>query len=99
MRIAIGAIQHETNSFSPIPTPLEAFHENHTALVEGPQLIELFQGTQSGLGAMLEVAAREGWEVVPTVAAAATPSANIPADVHDALKGALLTQLRVAGPL
>src|SRR5205823_753289 len=63
------------------------------------QLLDMFRGTQSGLGAMLEVAAAAGWDVVPTISAGATPSANIPAQVHEALKGRLIERLRASGRL
>ena len=55
--------------------------------------------TKTGLGGFLDVAALQGWKVFGTVAAAATPSANVAAIAHDTLKGKLVDRLRAAGEL
>jgi microcystin degradation protein MlrC len=99
VRVAIGAIQHETNSFSSVPTPLSAFHEGLPDLVEGAALVDLYSGTWTGLGAFIEVGVEVGWEVVGTVGGHAMPSANVQAAAHDELKRRLLARLREASPL
>lgn len=98
-RIAIGMISHETNTFSPVPTTLSSFAEQRYGIVEGEAVVPRFEGTKTGLGGFVEVGLGEGWELIGTVAASATPSANVAADAHDALKGKLLDYLRAAGPL
>jgi microcystin degradation protein MlrC len=86
-RVAVGMISHETNTFSPIQTPIEAFAEERIGILEGDEVVNRLQGTKTGIGGFLDVAEGQRWEMVGTVAASATPSANIPAEVHDDLKG------------
>lgn len=98
-RIAVGMISHETNTFSPIPTTLASFAEERIGILEGDGLIRGLTDTKTGIGGFLDVAQAEGWQVVGTVAAGATPSANVAAAAHDDLKGRLLAHLRSAGHL
>lgn len=96
-RVAIGMIAHETNVFSPVPTPLRAFEEGRGyGVLRGRRLLEAYRGTRSSLGGFIEAADREGWEVVPTIAASATPSGVVSADAYRTLKGWLLEDLRRA---
>ena len=73
MRLLIAMMKHETNTFSPVPTPLARFGHAPGPLY-GEEAIAAFRGTGSGLGAYLDLAAREGAEVVLPVAASAPPS-------------------------
>jgi len=98
-RVAVGMISHETNTFSPIATALSSFAEERFGVLEGEALIHDFAGSKTGIGGFLEVGEAEGWEMIGTVAASATPSANVAASAHDELKGKLLQHLRSAGQL
>ncbi|MCC6775881.1 MAG: M81 family metallopeptidase, partial [Hyphomicrobiales bacterium] len=98
-RIAIGMISHETNTFSPIATTLASFAEERIGVLEGEQIIRALDRSKTGIGGFLDVARAEGWEMVGTVAAGATPSANVAATAHDDLKGRLVSHLRDAGKL
>jgi len=72
-RYVIALIKHETNTFSPLPTPLSAFgHGNGPAF--GAAARARFAGTNTPMGAYLDLAAREGAEIVTPVAAEAWPS-------------------------
>jgi microcystin degradation protein MlrC len=73
MRLLIAMMKHETNTFSPVPTPLARFGHGPGPLY-GEAAIDAFRGTGSGLGAYLDLAAREGAEVVLPIAASAPPS-------------------------
>ncbi len=96
-RVAIGRISHETNTFSPIPTNYESFVGGRSDVFEGDALLNHFAGSKTGLGGFLEVGRVEGWEMIGTVSADATPSANVAADAHDRLKRKLIANLRSAG--
>ena len=96
-RVAIGRISHETNTFSPIPTTYESFAGGRSDVFEGDALLNHFAGSKTGLGGFMEVGGAEGWDMIGTVAADATPSANVAADAHDRLKGRLIANLRSAG--
>ncbi|MGC2201755.1 MAG: M81 family metallopeptidase [Stellaceae bacterium] len=69
MRLLIAMMKHETNTFSPVPTPLARFRPLY-----GAAAIRGFRGTGTGLGAYLDIAEREGAEVVLPIAAGAPPS-------------------------
>ncbi len=78
MRLLIAMMKHETNTFSPVPTPLARFGpgaaENGPGPLYGAAAIAAYRGTGSGLGAYLDLAAREGAELVLPIAAGAPPS-------------------------
>ncbi|HWB50057.1 MAG TPA: M81 family metallopeptidase [Stellaceae bacterium] len=78
MRLLLAMMKHETNTFSPVPTPLQRFGPSQGANGPGPlygeAAIAAFRGTGSGLGAYLDIAAREKAEVVLPIAAGAPPS-------------------------
>src|SRR5580704_853469 len=73
MRLLIAMMKHETNTFSPVPTPLARFGTGPGPLY-GAAAVAAFRGTGSGLGAYLDIAAREKAEVVLPIAAGAPPS-------------------------
>jgi len=72
-RYVIALVKHETNTFSPIRTPLNAFgHGNGPAFGDAARL--RFTGTNTPMGAYLDIAKKENAEVVTPVAAEAWPS-------------------------
>ncbi len=85
MRIAIGGIAHETNTFNTMPTGLEAFEiQKEQDLLRDDAVKAL---TQAGV------------DVVPAICAAAPPSGLIPKDVYFHLKEELLRRVEAAGKL
>ena len=98
-RIAVGMISHETNSFSPVPTDLASFAGQRHGIVEAEEIIRDFAGTKTGIGGFLEIGESEGWKMIGTVVASATPSANVAASAHEDLKGRLVEHLRSASKL
>jgi microcystin degradation protein MlrC len=69
MRLLIAMMKHQTNTFSPVPTPLARFGPLY-----GDAAIRAFRGTGTGLGAYLDLAERERAEIVLPIAAGAPPS-------------------------
>src|SRR5712671_1455252 len=78
MRLLIAMMKHETNTFSPVPTPLARFGPSYSDRGPGPlygeAAIQAYRGTGSGLGAYLDLAAREGADILLPIAASAPPS-------------------------
>jgi microcystin degradation protein MlrC len=72
MRLLIAMMKHETNTFSPVPTPLARFSPLY-----GEDAIRAYRGTGTGLGAYLDLAERERAEVVLPIAAGASPSGPV----------------------
>src|SRR5437762_8086304 len=73
MRLLIAMMKHETNTFSPVPTPLARFGHGPGPLY-GEAAVKAYRGTGSGLGAYLDLAERERAEIVLPIAAGAPPS-------------------------
>jgi len=74
-RFVAALVKHETNTFSPVATPLASFGHG-----EGPAFGEAararFEGTNTPLAAYLDIARRENAEVVTPVAAESWPSSK-----------------------
>jgi len=75
MRVVIAMMKHETNTFSPVPTPLSRFGNG------GPewdgQALAAYSGTATPMGAFIDLAKAEGAEIVTPVAAEAWPSGPV----------------------
>src|SRR6201982_3738542 len=76
MRLLIAMIKHETNTFSPVPTPLARFG-NGPGPLYGEAAIRAYRGTGTGLGAYLDLAERERADIVLPIAAGAPPSSPV----------------------
>ncbi|MFO1268164.1 MAG: M81 family metallopeptidase [Rubrivivax sp.] len=80
MRLVIAQMKHETNTYSPVPTPLARFATGAAVPPEGAAAIAAYRGTGSAIGAFIELAEQAGAEIVVPIAASAWPSGP----VHDA---------------
>jgi microcystin degradation protein MlrC len=72
MRLLIAMMKHETNTFSPVPTPLTRFGPLYDEAA-----IRAYRGTGTGLGAYLDLAAREQADIVLPIAAGSPPSGPV----------------------
>ena len=81
MKFVIAHMQHETNTFSPIPTPWEAFGNEGPFI--GRAALEAMDGTRLPMAAYLDLARKEGAEIVTPVAAWANPSGPVDAVAYD----------------
>jgi len=97
VRVFIAMFAHETNTFSTLPTGRREFEARD--LRWGGELFEAYRGTGTCLGGMLEVAAARGVELVPSVAAAASPAGRVRAELHAEVRARLLADLGAAGRL
>ncbi len=80
MRIVAARFNHETNTFSPVPTPLEDFGPLH-----GAAALEFGTGSATAFGAFIEYAGAKSAELVTPLCATANPSGPAEADVFEAL--------------
>ena len=96
-RVAIGGIWHETNGFAAGRTELDDFHAYQYA--EGTALLERYRGTGTELGGMISAAEACAFDLVPTVFAAAVPSATIAGPALDALCAGIQGRLRASRPV
>ncbi|HEX5130567.1 MAG TPA: M81 family metallopeptidase [Usitatibacter sp.] len=92
MKFVIAQMQHETNTFSPIPTPWEAFGENGPFI--GRDAFEAMKGTRLPMAAFLDLARKEGAEAVTPVAAFANPSGPVDAAAYDRICSLIVEAVR-----
>lgn len=96
MRIALGGISHETNTYADSvsgPTDLDSFHVRR-----GDRMLKA-RGTATFVGGFLDACDEFGAEPVPTLWAYANPSGTVTAAAYAALRDELLERLAAAGPV
>ncbi|MEP6656544.1 MAG: M81 family metallopeptidase [Betaproteobacteria bacterium] len=72
MRFVIARLNHETNSFSPVPTPLEAFEPQW-----GEAAAVAARGSRTPMGAFLDLASGLGARITTPLFAMANPSGPV----------------------
>jgi microcystin degradation protein MlrC len=77
MRLLLAALSHETNTFSPVPTPRERFCRDGRELLEGERAIAFFRNTGTCMGGFLRVADQARADVTASIAAHAPPSGPV----------------------
>jgi microcystin degradation protein MlrC len=81
VKFVIAHLQHETNTFSPVPTRWEAFGGNGPLI--GRDAFDAMKDTRLPMAAYLDLARKEGAEVVTPVAAWANPSGPVDGGAYD----------------
>ena len=85
-KIVIARFNHETNTFSPVTTPLSAFAPQWGEAARRDQ-----QGARTAMGAFIDIAATlDDVILVTPVAATANPSGTVDAAAYDAICTAIL---------
>jgi microcystin degradation protein MlrC len=97
MRLLAAMFKHETNTFSPVPTPVERFFGYRPGMLSGPAAIEAHRGTGSGLGGFIAVAEEAGAAIEVAVAAEAPPSGVVEDDAYEAIAAPVLDAVRAGG--
>lgn len=80
MRFLIARLNHETNTFSPVPTPLVAFAPTY-----GEAALREQQGMRTAMSAFIDLAHGLGATPVTPVSATANPSGRVHAAAYDEL--------------
>ena len=87
-RAVVAMMQHETNTFSPVPTPFSRF--GSPDVPTGREVYRRFKGTGTGIGAFLDVADEASMEVVTPIAGNAAPSGPVACDAYKTLCDAIV---------
>ena len=90
MRLLIAQMKHETNTFSPVPTPLARFARGAARPYEGDEIRAAFKGTGTAIGAFLELAERAGATMVLPVAGNAAPSGRVERAAFEYMAGRIV---------
>jgi microcystin degradation protein MlrC len=83
MKVVIAQMKHETNTFSPVPTPLARFAGEGEVPAEGGDAYQAYKNTGSAIAAFIELAEEAGAEIVLPVAANAWPSGPVEDVAYD----------------
>jgi microcystin degradation protein MlrC len=89
MKLVIAQMKHETNTFSPVPTPLSRFATGCDVPPEGAAAVAAYRGTGSAIAAFIDLAEAAGAEVVVPIAAAASPSGPVDNAAFETMAGCI----------
>ncbi len=77
MKLVIAQMKHETNTFSPVPTPLARFATGGGEPLEGDAARDALRGTGSAIAAFIDLAEAAGADYRIAIAANAWPSGPV----------------------
>ncbi len=100
-RIAVGGFLHETNTFAPTRATYADFVHGGgwPAMTHGAGVLKTMRNINVGLAGFIQAAEVNGWELVPTIAAAATPCAHVTRDAYERIAGEMIDGIASAGQL
>jgi microcystin degradation protein MlrC len=100
-RIAVGGFLHETNTFAPTKATYDDFVHGGgwPSMARGADVLKVMRKINVGLAGFVEAAEVNGWELVPTVAAAASPSAHVTKDAFERIVKEMVDGIAAAGPI
>ena len=99
--IAVGGMQHETNTFAPTKAGYTAFEQGGgwPAIQRGESLFDAVAGANIPAAGAIEALRAGGHSLVPLTWAAASPSAQVTDDAFERIAGDLVERLAGSGPV
>ena len=101
LRIAVGGLVHETNTFAPAPTTLADFdtHGSSLPVLRGAALLTAFPEGGGSIGGVMRALQAAPVEIVPLIWAAAQPGGIVAEAAFQTLADELLLGLKHGGAL
>jgi len=98
LRVLVAGFQHETNTFAPSLADWAAFTRGDAfpALVRGAALQTQLSGVNLPIGGFMAAAQAQGWTLLPSVWAGASPSSYVSEDAFERICAVLLEDLDAA---
>jgi microcystin degradation protein MlrC len=90
-KLVIAMMMHETNTFSPLPTPIEAFARR--GALSGPAAIADAEGTNTPLGGFIDVARSAGAEFTVPIAGNAHPAGLVTEAAFEEMASAIVAAI------
>jgi len=84
-------MSHETNTFSPVPTPLARFSHGGAVPPEGDAAIASLRGTGTCVGGYIDACEAAGAEYVMSIAAASPPSGPVETEAFEHMAEKIVT--------
>ena len=97
MRIAVGCIGHETNTFSLIPTTIDSFKK--CKYYVGEEMFSAFRNSNTIIGGVIDATEEQNMELVPLLWTFANPSGIVECSAYDILKSEFLNLLHSVGKI
>jgi microcystin degradation protein MlrC len=97
MKIAVGAVIQETNTFSPVPATLESFER--TYFLKGEEIPRLLGNSSTEITGFYDIFGGGECELVPTLAAMAVSGGRLERPAYNVLRDELISRLQSAGRL
>src|ERR1700694_2718621 len=100
-RIAVGGFLHETNTFAPTKATCDDFVHGGgwPPTSQGAKLLERMRNSNVGMAGFVPAAEAEGWELVPTIWCAASPSAHVTKDAYERVAEVIVDGIKGAGSI
>jgi microcystin degradation protein MlrC len=100
-RIAVGGFLHETNTFAPTKATYDDFVHGGgwPSMARGAEVLKVMRNINVGLAGFVEAADTNGWELIPTISCAASPSAHVTEDAYERIAKVMVEGIKAAGRL
>src|SRR5580700_7301147 len=100
-RIAVGGFLHETNTFAPTKATYDDFVHGGgwPSMALGKDVLTVMRNINVGLAGFVAAAEAKGWELVPTISAAASPSAHVTRDAYERIAKVMVEGIKAAGSI
>ena len=91
-KFVVAMMMHETNTFSPLPTPIESFERN--GALRGERAIAELEGTNTPLGGFIDIAREAGAAFTVPMAANAYPSGLVTNAAFEEMTSAIVEDVK-----
>src|ERR1700744_517129 len=100
-RIAVGGFLHETNTFAPTKATYDDFMHGSgkPSIAEAASIFTTIRNINSGQSGFIESAEANGWDLIPTIACYASPSAHVTQDAFERITSVMVERGAAAGRL
>ncbi|CCD93260.1 conserved hypothetical protein [Bradyrhizobium sp. ORS 375] len=100
-RVAIGGFLHETNTFAPTKADYDDFMHGggRASIADAASVMTTMRGINAGQAGFIAVAEANGWDIVPSIACAASPSAHVTKEAFERITTVMVDRIRQALPL
>src|SRR5437667_3695728 len=100
-RIAVGGFLHETNTFAPTKATYDALVHGGgwPGMTEGTAVQKTIRNMNAGLAGFIDAAEAKGWDLIPTIACGASPSAHVTKDAFERIVKVIVDGIASAGKL
>lgn len=100
-KIAVGGFLHETNTFAPTKATYRDFVHGGgwPSMTIGADVLKVMRNINVGLAGFVESAESRGWELIPTIACGASPSAHVTEDAYERIVKMMVDGIASAGRL